>query len=71
MRDPKPEFKERIEKLMGVEEAEKYFELFGKPLQSFIRCNTLKISPSELVKKLKRWKVKQPFHKHPEIMVVQ
>lgn len=68
---PKPEFKERIELLMGKEEAEKYFSLFQKPLQNFIRCNTLKISHSELVKKLKRWHVVQPFHAFPEIMIVE
>lgn len=68
---PKHEFRERIELLMGKEEAEKYFELFGQSLQNFIRCNTLKISPSELVRKLKRWHVVQPFHAFPEIMIVE
>ena len=69
--EPKHEFRERIELLMGKEEAEKYFSLFGKPLQNFIRCNTLKILPAELIRKLKRWHIIQPFHDYPEIMLVK
>ncbi|MBI5148766.1 RsmB/NOP family class I SAM-dependent RNA methyltransferase [Candidatus Pacearchaeota archaeon] len=68
---PKSQFQERIKLLMG-EEAEQYFEYFRKPLQNFIRCNTLKISPEELKKKLeKKWQIIQPYHEYPEIILVK
>ena len=67
----KKEFKERIKKLMP--DYERFFSYFEKyPLKS-IRCNTIKISPRKLKEKLeeKEWRIKQPFSKHPEIMVVE
>ena len=68
----KPLFKERLQKLLPNQED---FEAFEKIVhtspESFIRCNTLKISPSELFSRLsKKWSIKQPFPKHPEIMLV-
>jgi len=42
------------------------------PVKSF-RCNTLKISPSDLKKRLeeKGWKISQPWKKYPEVMIVE
>ncbi len=69
---PKPLFKERIEKLLTDRNDIKKFWIFSKkPLLRTIRCNTLKISPQELKKRLeKKWKIKQPFPEYPEIMQV-
>ena len=40
--------------------------------RNFIRCNTLKMSPEHLLKRLrKRWNVVQPFSGYPEIMLVE
>ena len=42
-----------------------------KPLR-WIRCNTLKISCEELLRRLrKEWNVKQPFKEFDEIMLVE
>lgn len=70
--DMKPEFRERMEKLMPNK---KDFEAFEKIVHTdprhFIRCNTIKISPDELIKRLKeKWEVEQPYPEYPEIMVV-
>ncbi|MDD5700396.1 MAG: RsmB/NOP family class I SAM-dependent RNA methyltransferase, partial [Candidatus Nanoarchaeia archaeon] len=38
----------------------------------FIRCNTLKIQPQELLKRLNlKWKMSQPYKDHPEIMLIE
>jgi len=68
----KPLFKERLEKLMPSPEDFQAFEsIVHTGPQSFIRCNTIKISPSNLLEKLsKKWNVSQPFPKHPEIMLI-
>jgi len=52
---------------------ESYSEIIHKPRINFIRCNTLKISPGELKKRLtkKGWKTKQPYKKHPEIFLIK
>src|SRR3989344_2708787 len=68
----KPAFKERMQKLMPESSD---FEAFEKIIhtgpRNFIRCNTLKISPEALMKRLNaRWKVVQPFAGYPEIMLV-
>jgi len=69
---PKPEFKERIKKLLGEEEAEKFWEIQEKPLRNIIRCNTLKISCEELKKRLeKKWKILQPYKDHPGIIIIE
>lgn len=71
MLEPKPLFRERMEKLLGPEAAE-FFDYCYKPLPSCIRCNTLKIAPTELFERLsKKWAVKQPFPEHPEIMKIE
>tara|TARA_Y100000310_G_scaffold137432_1_gene136285 strand:+ start:5594 stop:6673 length:1080 start_codon:yes stop_codon:yes gene_type:complete len=70
---PKTEFIERIEKLIGKEEAEKFFEIAYTSTPNSIRCNTLKIKPGELKDRLENygWKIKQPFPDNKEIMVVE
>jgi NOL1/NOP2/sun family putative RNA methylase len=73
MIEPKPLFLERLKKLMPDE---KDFARFNeiihiKPVNA-IRCNTLKISPLNLRKRLeeKGWKIEQPWDQHPEVMQV-
>ncbi len=71
--EPKPLFLERMKKLFSEEEFKKYLKILKiAPLRS-IRCNTLKISPQELKKKLenKSWKIKQPWKDYPEVMIVK
>jgi NOL1/NOP2/sun family putative RNA methylase len=70
--DMKPQFKERMQMLLP--EA-KDFEAFEKIVhtgpRNFIRCNTLKISPENLIKRLsKKWKVIQLFLSNPEIILI-
>ncbi len=71
--EPKPLFVERMNLLLKDEEDVKRFFLFAKtkPKKS-IRVNTLKISPEELIEKLKSkgWKLKQ-IPNHPEIIQIQ
>lgn len=71
MQEMKPLMKQRLQELLG-EEFEKYAEILKKPPVKSIRCNTLKISPDKLKKKLEayKWKVLQPFKDYPEVMVV-
>lgn len=70
---PKPKFLERMKVLMNDEkDFEKYMEICKVPPVNSIRCNTLKISVSELKKRLdKKWKVQQPFKEFPEVMIVE
>lgn len=70
---PKPEFIERVEKLMGKEEAKIFFEISYTSTPDSIRCNTLKIRPESLKKRLERkgWEIKQPFPENPEVMIIQ
>jgi len=69
----KPSFKERMTSILENEEdLKKFEEIVHTPPKNFIRCNTLKISPEELLKELrKRWIVSQPYQNHPEIMLVE
>ncbi len=69
----KPLFKERLQNLMtNKEDFDKFNEIIHIPPRSFIRCNTLKMNPKELMERLnKKWKVSQPFPSNPEIMVVE
>jgi tRNA (cytosine49-C5)-methyltransferase len=69
---PKEGFVERMEALLGKEEAKEFFEISYTPTPNSIRCNTLKISPDELKERLegRGWKIKQPFEEFPEVMVV-
>jgi NOL1/NOP2/sun family putative RNA methylase len=69
----KPEFRARMEKLIGKEDADKFFEIayYGSP--SSIRINTLKISVEDCKKRLEDygWKLDQPIKGHPEIMIIK
>jgi len=69
----KPLFVERMKMLLSSSDFEKYKKILGElPLKS-IRCNTLKISPESLKKRLeeKRWKIILPWKKYPEVMIVE
>ncbi len=65
-------FIDRMEKLLGKEEAKEFFDISYTKAPSSIRCNTLKMQPDELLKRLKNygWTVRQPFKEFPEIMIV-
>lgn len=69
---PKPLFEERMHALLpDKKDFEKFSEIIHTQPRNFIRCNTLKISPDELISKLeKKWKVEQPFKNHPEIILI-
>ena len=70
----KPLFIERMKLLLpNKKDFEDYLEILKKKPLNFIRCNTLKISPSELKKKLeeKSWKISQPWKDYPEVMIVE
>ncbi|MEM4181891.1 MAG: RsmB/NOP family class I SAM-dependent RNA methyltransferase [Candidatus Pacearchaeota archaeon] len=70
----KPLFEERIRKLLPNEEdRKKFWEFCQKEAIDSIRCNTLKISPNELQKRLISygWKIKQPFENYPEILIIE
>jgi len=70
---PKPEFVERVEKLIGKEEAEKFFEISYTSTPNSIRCNTLKISIEDLKERLKKkgWKISPPFKDFPEVFIIE
>jgi NOL1/NOP2/sun family putative RNA methylase len=68
----KPLFLERMKKLLGAEITE-YLEILKKEPVRSIRCNNLKISPSELKKRLEKkdWIISQPWKNHPEVMIIE
>jgi len=68
----KPLLEERMKKLLG-KDFRNYLEILETEPPKSIRCNTLKISPEKLRKRLeeKRWKIVQPFKEFPEIMIVE
>ncbi|MFH1451910.1 MAG: RsmB/NOP family class I SAM-dependent RNA methyltransferase [archaeon] len=68
----KPRFFARMEALIGKADAEKFFEISYTQTPNSIRCNTLKISVSELLERLRDydWDVRQPFSEFPEIMII-
>jgi NOL1/NOP2/sun family putative RNA methylase len=69
----KPEFKERVSKLMGGKDDEKSFwEIIHTETPDSIRVNTLKINPEKLAERLEKkgWKIRQPFKEYPEILVI-
>ena len=68
----KPLFKERMQALLpNKEDFEAYEKIIHIPPENFIRANTLKISPENLLIKLKnKWKVIQPYKSNPEIILV-
>jgi len=67
-------FVERMKMLLLDEkDFQNYLEILKiHPVKS-IRCNTLKISPLELKRKLeeKGWKIRQPWKNNPEVMIVE
>jgi len=69
--EPKPLFLERMKELLG-KDFDSYLEILKKEPVRSLRCNTLKISPESLKKRLeeKGWKIKIPFEDFPEIMIV-
>ncbi|MEM4330975.1 MAG: RsmB/NOP family class I SAM-dependent RNA methyltransferase [Candidatus Pacearchaeota archaeon] len=72
--NPKPEFKERMKKLLLKEEdLNKFWEICHTEAIDSIRVNTLKISPEELKKRLieKGWKIETPFENFPEIIIIK
>ncbi|MCH7850976.1 MAG: RsmB/NOP family class I SAM-dependent RNA methyltransferase [Nanoarchaeota archaeon] len=66
-------FRTRMEALLGKAGAEEFFEISYTKTPSSIRCNTLKISVTELLNRLKAygWKLRQPFEKNPEVIVIE
>jgi len=70
--EPKPLFIERMKLLLGNDFENYWKKIQSEPLKS-IRVNTLKITPKNLIKKLEKkgWKIKQPFKKFPEIMIIE
>jgi NOL1/NOP2/sun family putative RNA methylase len=62
-----------MEKLIGKEDAKVFFDISYTKCPTSIRCNTLKIGPEDLIKRLEGygWSVRQPFEDFPEIMVVE
>jgi len=70
---PKEEFRERIERLMGAQEAKKFFEISYFACPDIVRVNTLKISPSDLRKRLEKkgWFIDQPFLEWPEVFLIK
>lgn len=70
MLEPKPVFRERIERLLGPE-SEEFFECCYNSLPNYIRCNTIKITPEALIGKLgRKWDIRQPFPDNAEIIRV-
>lgn len=69
---PKPEFVERVEMLIGKEGAKEFFEIAYTSCPDYIRVNTLKITPGELKKRLESygWIIKQPYEESPEVLIV-
>jgi len=70
---PKEEFVQRIEKLIGKEDAKKFFEIAYISSPDYIRVNTLKISPAEMKKRLESygWIISQPYEQFPEVLLVE
>ena len=67
----KPLFEERMRSLLpDSSDFARFSEIIHREPLDFIRCNTLKTSPQELLIKLKKkWQVEQPFSNHSEIML--
>ncbi len=70
--EAKPLFIERMQKILG-REFEGFMEINKKKSPNYIRCNTLKISPECLKKKLenKGLKIIQKYEDYPEIMLIE
>jgi NOL1/NOP2/sun family putative RNA methylase len=73
MYEMKPLFEKRMKTLLpNTEDFEKFNKIIHKSPLNFIRCNTIKITPSLLFKRLnKKWQVEQPFPSNPEILLIR
>ena len=70
----KPLLAERMRQLLPDEkDFDSWLEILKQQTLNSIRCNTLKISPNELLARLKakEWEINQPFKNYPEIMVIE
>lgn len=69
---PKELFLERMQELLG-KDFEKYMKSLETTTPKSIRCNTLKIFPSDLKKRLenKGWRINQPLKNYPEAMIIE
>lgn len=69
----KPEFVERMNKLLSPPDFGRYKKSLEEKPSVSIRCNTLKIHPEELKIRLESygWKLSQPWPDNPEIFVVE
>lgn len=70
----KPLLAERMKQLLPDEkDFESWLEILKQQTLNSIRCNTLKISPNELLERLKTkgWKINQPFKNYPEVMIIE
>ncbi|MBI3334053.1 RsmB/NOP family class I SAM-dependent RNA methyltransferase [Candidatus Pacearchaeota archaeon] len=68
----KPEFKERMRLLLpNPDDFQRFEDIIHTHPRNFIRCNTLKIAPADLLVRLrKKWTVEQPFPPQPEILLI-
>jgi len=73
MLQEKPLFLERMKKLLEEEDLQNFLEISRQEVLKSIRCNTLKISPDELKRRLEErgWQIRQPYPEFPEIMIVE
>jgi NOL1/NOP2/sun family putative RNA methylase len=72
--EPKPALAERMKILLKDEnDFNAFFECAKTTGKRSIRVNTLKISPEDLIKRLKEknWNISQPIANHPEIIQIQ
>lgn len=70
----KPLYLERMQKLLPDEkDFQSYLDILKIPPVKSIRCNTLKIPPEKLKKRLeqKAWKIGEPWKNNPEVMIVE
>ncbi len=60
------------EEFKAEEDLKKFFEYTKTKPKKSIRVNTLRISPEDLIKRLKEknWDIISPFHSHPEIIII-
>ncbi|MDP3966482.1 MAG: RsmB/NOP family class I SAM-dependent RNA methyltransferase [archaeon] len=72
--EAKPLFVERMKKLLPEEkDLKEYWEVSKLEPVNSIRVNTLKIIPSELVKRLEKygWKISSPWKNYPEVLIIE
>jgi NOL1/NOP2/sun family putative RNA methylase len=72
--EPKPALVERMKIILNDEnDVKAFFECAKTTGKRAIRVNTLKISPNDLIKRLKEkgWDISQPINNHPEIVQIQ